>query len=509
LGAFGSPRPHPRTRRAGRWLIARAKVWQLLVALLVAVAVLSLALSITAFETRTPGAAPAEYDPELSSFSRLFLEVARAVLGSDVFPRQPENFVHELLAFIAGIFGALTPALVIAIIVLRLFSAKLLVWRSKMNVSTVAELRSDSSTQAGAGTDGILSVRFYKRLNGVGLSDVTVEAFLGYRERSLIDGSTFFRRRALKVLDPDGKQVERRIWPRIETPMPITLWIPLNAPLRDGKIQEVQGYALDTRRYLVFIKLSGKVVGLGTEFFDQKRYYLKSNLQPGRAAPVEPSGIDEAVPVRKWHGWARFEEPATYGVFVYGSLMDPNTAESLLMSSKKFPGDKRVAVRAILHRWSRGWTVCTDNTVTRKVKYLDPKTGERPRVQVLFLNLEPNANASVNGVVIKVTGGDLLELDKREANYDRVIVTADVRAASGGMPDGGLPDVIWTYVGKKERVEKARRAIIMKSARIRQEYLDTVFDAFSTQDLVDDLTKTIEPPPADIVSLTRIEEDAS
>jgi cation transport regulator ChaC len=156
---------------------------------------------------------------------------------------------------------------------------------------------------------------------------------------------------------------------------------------------------------------------------------------------------------------------------------------------------------ATLHGWDRTWSVCTDNTTSRRVRYYEPGTRIRPPVQVLFLNLERCEPASVTGVLIVVTDRQLSGLDRREGNYDRVAVTGDV-----SLPDGvALPETVWAYVGKPHRVERARRAKLAGTARIRHEYLDGVREAFRAYDgLLADLERTLTPPPAPIASLDRV-----
>jgi hypothetical protein len=159
------------------------------------------------------------------------------------------------------------------------------------------------------------------------------------------------------------------------------------------------------------------------------------------------------------------------------------------------------AAPATLHGWDRTWNVCTDNTTSERVRYYEPGTGIRPPVQVLFLNLERSAGASVTGVLIPVGGVQLSDLDRREGNYDRIDVTGAV-----STPDGvARPGVVWAYVGKPRRVARARQAKLAGTARIRREYLDAVRAAFGSYNgLLTDLERTLTPPPAPVVSLDRV-----
>ncbi|GIF47979.1 gamma-glutamyl AIG2-like cyclotransferase [Asanoa ferruginea] len=189
--------------------------------------------------------------------------------------------------------------------------------------------------------------------------------------------------------------------------------------------------------------------------------------------------------------------PADHGVFVYGSLISPQDITGVL--GKEAGVDHGLAT---LSGWRRTWNVCTDNTTSRKVRYYTPGSEERPPVQVLFLNLERAAAATVTGYVIVVDAHRLAALDAREGNYDRVVVTDQIT-----MRATARPNVVWTYVGKADRAATARAAILRGSARIRKEYLDTVVEAFAgNDDLTAELEQITRPPPAPVESLDRVAE---
>lgn len=149
-------------------------------------------------------------------------------------------------------------------------------------------------------------------------------------------------------------------------------------------------------------------------------------------------------------------QPSPCGVFAYGSLTHPGEAGLL---------------PATLSGFRRSWDVCTDNDTATAVRYLDPETGERPSLQVLFLNLTPDPHAVTAGLVLPVTPADLELLDRREGNYVRTEVTGQVSGA-------GLPSVIWTYLGRPDRVRRAQRAVAEGTAVIREDYLHTIREAF-------------------------------
>ena len=498
-----STRKHPLTRRSGRWWVANSAVWRIVAVLVGLVLTLSLVFTLATIATESDRASTtdSEYASGEHRFFRLFLATTRAVLGvgADGFPREPGNAVHELLSTTAAFIGATIPALILGILTLRIFATRLLVWRSKLNLMTAVELRSDTSQSIGQGTDGVLAIRFYKRLRGVTLSDVRVRAYLGYRTTSLIDGSTSFKRDLLKVLSADAEEVEERVFPQVETAMPLTLWIPLHAPVPDRRIVSVQGHELRNKNYLIFVTVQAKVAGLPLELAEHRRYYLSRSLQLGRPAAVEPiidgtqRGADRSE--RGWRGWDRFDEASDYGVFVYGSMASVDEISEIL-------GRPAVAdvdyLPATLHGWRRTWNVCTDNTTTREVRYYEPGTNTRPQIQVLFLNVEPDKDAHTTGYVMRVEADHLLTLDVREGNYDRALVTDDIAT------EGGRPGVVWTYVGKVSRAANARAGIMRGTARIRREYLDKVVTAFEGHDeILADVQASLERANVPVIELER------
>ena len=127
--------------------------------------------------------------------------------------------------------------------------------------------------------------------------------------------------------------------------------------------------------------------------------------------------------------------------------------------------------------WCRDPHACTDNTTSTPVAFSRPGTTTRPPVQVLFLNIGRSslAGAQVSGVLIPVTPAQLAVLDAREANYDRVGVTAEVAHAPTVVAD-----VIWAYVAKPLQSQVACTAIARGTARIRRAYLNRVRAAFAT-----------------------------
>ncbi|MGC4757036.1 hypothetical protein [Micromonospora trifolii] len=494
------PGSHPVIRRAGRFWVARASAWQLVTALVLFVAAVSAAFTVAAMLTTGPE--PTDSGGP-NGFPQTWLATARSLLGAEDFPRQDGNTWHEFLATLASLLGAVTPAAIIGIVMIRVFATEFFTWRAKGSLSSLAELRSDTAGPVQVSTDGIIAIRFYKKIHGVTLSDIRARAYLAFRSTSLIDGSTFFKREQLQVLSPEATEVEERVWPRVDSCMPLTLWIPLKAPLRDGRATSVQGRELDSRTFHIFVVVEARVAGLNISVHDQHSYALAKDFHEGRAVPIEP---DLTRRPRDWRGWDRFDEPATYGIFAYGSLVAPETVSDLLGRPAREGVDY---CRATLDGWRRTWSVCTDNTGPGRIRYQDLASGDEPEIQVLFLNAEPDAAApaALDGILILVRGEQLVELDKREGNYHRTVLTTGLSVPAGTV----VPDVVWIYTGRQEQVDRARQGIVMGTARIRQEYLDSVCKAHARhQGLLENLERyTSTPPGVSVVSLRRIELPAT
>jgi gamma-glutamylcyclotransferase (GGCT)/AIG2-like uncharacterized protein YtfP len=135
------------------------------------------------------------------------------------------------------------------------------------------------------------------------------------------------------------------------------------------------------------------------------------------------------------------------------------------------------------------WGVAMDNSVEipgYKV-YVDPRDGSRPQVFVAFVDLQADPDATVDGVVLDVTAGELAELDERERNYERQDVADRL----------GLDGPVWVYMGLPKSRERLRRALAAGTAVIQRDY----FDAVSA-------TTTIEPP-CPVVDVVRVDIPAA
>lgn len=151
-------------------------------------------------------------------------------------------------------------------------------------------------------------------------------------------------------------------------------------------------------------------------------------------------------------------------VFGYGTL----TARAGPVPNREI---QRQGFVADLPGYARTWGVAMDNRRDLPgYKYYTDAAGRRPAAFVAFLDLRPSAGAAANGLCLPVEPADLVQLDRRERNYDRVEVTDSVDA-------GGAR--VWVYLGSaagRARLRAGRRA---GTAVIDANYLRTVEAGFA------------------------------
>jgi hypothetical protein len=127
---------------------------------------------------------------------------------------------------------------------------------------------------------------------------------------------------------------------------------------------------------------------------------------------------------------------------------------------------------ARLRGWRRTWGVAMDNSldIPGYKSYRLRSDGSRPAVFVAFLDIEPDPEAVVTGVCMRVASGDLAALDRRERNYDRVDVTSAVCDPPGR---------VWAYRGSDAGRARLREGLAAGRAVVSRDYLDTVLAAIA------------------------------
>jgi len=153
-------------------------------------------------------------------------------------------------------------------------------------------------------------------------------------------------------------------------------------------------------------------------------------------------------------------------VFGYGSL-----AAELPFVPGREPREEGFV--ADLPGFARGWGVAMDNRRDLPgYKYYTDRAGRRPPVFVTFLDLVPadGDGAAVNGLCRPVAESELVALDRRERNYERIDVSDRIDA-------GGAR--VWAYLGSvagRARCDAGRAA---GTAVIDASYLRAVTAGFA------------------------------
>ena len=149
------------------------------------------------------------------------------------------------------------------------------------------------------------------------------------------------------------------------------------------------------------------------------------------------------------------------------------------------------AVAGRLHGYRRFWGAAMNNWEGGEAvkHWLDHETGERPRIRVAYLDIEPSEGGTVNGVAIPVDAERLAQLDAREINYRRVDVT--------GAFEGAPPGRVFTYIGLDAARERCRRGAAAGDVFVSRDYAVGVRRAFESlgDDALAEFDRTTDPLP--------------
>lgn len=131
-------------------------------------------------------------------------------------------------------------------------------------------------------------------------------------------------------------------------------------------------------------------------------------------------------------------------VFGYASLVavpEPGAVEGRLRGFRRFWG-------AAMNNWEGG---------EEAKHFLDRDTGERPRIRVAYLDIEPSEGSAVNGVAIPVDAERLRAFDAREINYERVDVTGAFEPVADAETAADPYAPVFAYVGLDSARERCRQ----------------------------------------------------
>lgn len=302
-----SRRPHPRYRTSVRWWIAGRTVHALFLMTLGALTLLAAAIAVVWTLTEKSPRSVSERLSDGEGLLNLALEALRACVGTDSLSPEHDSSAHQLLATLASLTGALAPAVVLGIVLIKLFALRPFVWRRRASVSHAwaadfpgyARMHAESE-------DAIIAVRFYNHLDNLSVVDLKARVHLRYLERSPHDGSLVIYKKWLRVLDEKGEPADERSWLAVERGAPFTVWIPVDAPVPQLPVSEIQGKDLSrSHGAKLLVRLTARTVGMGTEVVDERWFDLGGDdFETGRFVPLEPNLEKD---VWTWRGWRDFD----------------------------------------------------------------------------------------------------------------------------------------------------------------------------------------------------------
>ncbi len=153
--------------------------------------------------------------------------------------------------------------------------------------------------------------------------------------------------------------------------------------------------------------------------------------------------------------------------------------------------DDTDALPGRLNGFRRRWGVAMNNWEGGEgtKHWLDPATGERPKIRVAYLDIYEQSGSTVNGLALPVDAERLREFDAREVNYRRVEVTESY--------EGTAPGRVFTYIGLDAARERCRRGIEEADAFASRDYGAAVRRAFEQLplDALAEFDRTTDPSP--------------
>ena len=144
-----------------------------------------------------------------------------------------------------------------------------------------------------------------------------------------------------------------------------------------------------------------------------------------------------------------------------------------------------------LRGFRRHWGAAMDNwdSANDHKYFVDPRTGERPRLRVAYLDIEASEDHTVNGLALPVDATRLGVLDAREVNYARIDVSAAFEPT--------LAQPVFTYVGTDAARERRRQGAADGDVFVSRDYFAAVRRAFEQLDAgaLAEFDRTTEPLP--------------
>jgi hypothetical protein len=169
-------------------------------------------------------------------------------------------------------------------------------------------------------------------------------------------------------------------------------------------------------------------------------------------------------------------------VFGYGSLVTMKGRVTL-------EGRPRAAVVGRLREHRRYWGAAMNNWEATALEkhFIDPGTGEQPRIRIAYLDVDELPGGTVNGLAIPVDARRLAEFDVREVNYLRVDVSDRFEPP--------LPQPVFAYRASEEARERCRRHDAEAELFVSRDYVAAVRSAFAElgEGQLEEYERTTEP----------------
>lgn len=145
-------------------------------------------------------------------------------------------------------------------------------------------------------------------------------------------------------------------------------------------------------------------------------------------------------------------------IFGYGSLLLRESMEATL-------GQRYDETRYIceLQGWRRSWDVFMPN----EVFYEPGPVNDFVPANIIYLNIKPSADCSVNGLLYRLEENQIEAFDKREWIYDRVDITSRIR---GVTVEGGEA---YIYTSKPEWLMNPAHTCRQRAA-LRRTYVEMI-----------------------------------
>lgn len=168
-------------------------------------------------------------------------------------------------------------------------------------------------------------------------------------------------------------------------------------------------------------------------------------------------------------------------IFGYGSLINRTSAGRTL----KRTIEPSALILSRITGYRRGWTL------KEQVFYEQSKAS----IQAVFLDIEPDTDSGLNGVLIAISDEELGRLKLREKNYNLIDITHQVRIDDG--PSLGPNDQVVTFVA----MEDFKVGANSQNVFVMQRYIDLIETGCRSlgADFLELYRKTTEPVPFPIL----------